>query len=116
MSILIYELIGIFLIFIEVFIHKHTFVRDYSNTKNWGKFIKIKFPINYLVLYIIFGLIPAINVVTALSLGLMYIARCIDKEGEFIFSFKDVSGQPCEYRPNITINKIRQWFRKDLNR
>lgn len=116
MSILIYELIGICFIFIEVFIHKHTFIRDYSNTKNWGKFIKIRFPVKYLILYIILGLIPAINAVVALSLGLMYIARYIDKEGEFVFSIKDISGQPCEYKPNVTINKIKEWFRKDLNR
>ena len=63
--------IGIIMIVITLFIHRHTFIQDYE----LGHFRRLKLPIWLALLIIAIGLIPFVNFITFVIGAMIYLMK-----------------------------------------
>lgn len=100
---------GIIMIIITLFVHRHTFIQDYE----MGHFRRLKLPIWLLCLIIVVGLIPFVNF-AAFVVGIMvYLMRMTD-QADFIFSLKNITGKYPEQTGGLG-RKIKKFFNKNLS-
>lgn len=96
--------IGVIMIVITLFIHRHTFIQDYE----LGHFRRLKLPIWLAFLIIAVGLIPFVNFVAFVIGAMVYLMRMTD-QADFIFSFKKYN-----WKISRTDGRIRKKNKKVL--
>lgn len=101
--------IGIVMIVITLFIHRHTFVQDYER----GYFRRLKLPIWLVFLIIGIGLIPFVNFIAFIIGGMAYIMKMIDQP-DFKFSIINLTGKYPEQTGKLG-KKIKKFFNKNLS-
>lgn len=85
-------LIGIAITLLTIFIHRHTFVQDYES----GSYRRVKFPLWLLLVFIIVGNIPIVNLAAFVIGAFIYIMRTFERQ-DFIFSFRNITGKYPEH-------------------
>jgi hypothetical protein len=102
-------LIGIGITLFTIFIHRHTFVQDYES----GSYRRVRFPLWLLLVFIVVGNIPIVNVVAFVVGAFIYIMRNFERQ-DFIFSFRNITGKYPEHTGKF-LKKIVNFFNKDLS-
>lgn len=101
--------IGVIMIVITLFIHRHTFIQDYE----LGHFRRLKLPIWLAFVIIVVGLIPFVNFAAFVIGAMVYLMRMTD-QADFIFSFKNITGKYPEQTGGLG-RKIKKFFNKNLS-
>ena len=102
-------LIGIAITLLTIFIHRHTFVQDYEK----GDYRRVRFPLWLLLVFIVAGNIPIVNLVAFCIGGFVYIMRIFERQ-DFTFSFRNITGKYPEHTGKF-FKKIVKFFNKDLS-
>ena len=101
--------IGVILIVITLFVHRHTFIQDYE----LGYFKRLKLPIWLALLIIAIGLIPFVNFIVFIIGAMIYLMRMTD-QADFIFSLKNITGKFPEQTGGLG-RKIKKFFNRNLS-